>query len=195
MIITPMILADDYANKDYNFLNIKTTLDNNVNGGWDKIIPYVYLGGTSRSTKIDYTKDLFMPVESWEYEVCERGLSTQLASDDGSGVSTNSRSTYGIYSDTSTVIAYARIPSNLSESRLYEITWYFQPKDKDKYYVVDLVGTSGTKSIQAKLNAPANGGSSGYVAFYSNDTYTKAVMTYDSIAHDYRIINVSDTNR
>jgi hypothetical protein len=148
---------------------------------------------------IDFSKDFWMPIQPWEYEVCSRGLSTQLVYEGGAGVGSIFS---GIYADTVTVAAYKRTPErnvDTDASMLYEVAWYFHPANNGKYYDIKLVNTktNENKVIQEKTGASTKSGDSGYVAFYSVTNYDKVVLNDESTPKEYRfnIVNTTDADR
>jgi hypothetical protein len=159
---------------------------------------------SSDTGNIDYSKDFWMPIESWEYTVCSRGLSTQLTENGVSSAGVGSSSPSGIYADAFSVAAYQRYSdinstdSNTTDEFLYEITWYFQPamlNDNGYYYYVNLTGPDGNKELLVKGEASRKTGSSGYDAFYSTAKYTKVILYYANTPHAFPIVSVNDTNR
>ena len=160
---------------------------------------WLYNARKYNTVNMDFTKDFWMPIQPWEYEVCSRGLSTQLTYENGAGVGSTFSS---IYDDTVTVAAYKRTPvRNLDAdaSMLYEISWYFHPAKEGKYYDIKLISrkTSDSKVIQTKAGANTKSGDSGYVAFYSATDYDTVVLTDESTPKEYRfaIINTTDADR
>jgi hypothetical protein len=152
------------------------------------------------STKIDYGKDFWMPIEPWEYTVCSRGLSTQLSENgvDSGGSGTSGPS--GIYDDAISIAAYQRYSTvNNTDLFFYEITWYFQPKTVGENtgfnYYVNVTGPGGNRVVQGKKGAGQRTGDSGYSAFYAKENYTQVIFYYDKASHKFPIIPVKDVNR
>jgi len=165
------------------------------NTGW-----WLYNSGKYNSiNNMDFSKDFWMPIQPWEYEVCSRGLSTQLTYENGAGLESVFS---GIYDDTVTVAAYKRIPernANIDSSMLYEVSWYFHPANTERHYNVILLNTKTmeNKTIQSTADASAKTGASGYVAFYSVKDYDKVVLRDESTPKEFTfiIIATNDTSR
>jgi hypothetical protein len=126
----------------------------------------------------DYSKDFWMSIEPWEYQVCSRGLSTQLTDEDGV-VATGG----GIYSATESVtVAAYKTFTKIGDPFLYEITWYIQPSGAEGfYYTVDVREREHdglNKFVQESTGAGQRTGSSGYVPFYSTVNYNFVVLKY-----------------
>jgi hypothetical protein len=191
---------NNLQNDDYNFMNLKE-IKTNASGflNWGKGWWYYNARSYNSINEMDFSKDFWMPIAPWEYEVCSRGLSTQLVYENGAGVG----STWsGIYGDAATVAAYRRMPernSNIDNMLLYEISWYFHPADKGKYYNLKLVNsiTGASKEIQPKTGASKRTGGSGYKAFYSADVYDRVILTDESTPKEFLfyVIPANDSNR
>lgn len=187
-------------NDDYNFLSLKEIGNKTYVGvGWEKGWWYYNARSYNTVTELDFSKNFWMPIAPWEYEVCSRGLSTQLVYEEGAGVGSMWS---GIYADAVTVEAYRRTPlrnNDVGNSLLYEVSWYFHPSDKGKYYSLKLTNsaTGVSKVIQERVGASTKSGGSGYSAFYSAEKYDKAVLSDESTPREYTfyIVNETDASR
>lgn len=186
---------------DYTFLNLKDVSNKTymrVNDADFRDWWYYNARRYNSVDSIDFSKDFWMAIEPWEYEVCSRGLSTQLAYEGNAGAGSMFS---GIYADTVTVAGYKRVPERnaaTDPSKLYEISWYFHPANEGKYYSIKLIGPNGaSKDIQARTGASKKNGATGYVALYSSVDYNKIILSDESTPQEYtfNIIETKDSNR
>jgi hypothetical protein len=187
-------------NYDYSFLSMKKITNSTYMKIFDSKGWWYYNARRYNSVDaIDFNKDFWMPIQPWEYEVCSRGLTTQLTYEGNAGAGSIFS---GIYADTITVAAYKRAPernANTDPSLLYEVSWYFHPADRGRYYSVRLVNsvTGASKDIQARAEASKGSGAAGYVAFYSVTDYDKVILDDESTPQEFtfNIVRTTDPNR
>lgn len=141
-------------------------------------------------SNMDFSKDFWLPIEPWEYEVCRYGLSTQLTPQKNQAGIGGS-----VYNTTITVTAsqfYA--PGN--NSYLYEVSWYVHPSgETGGYYTINLIGSGIDDIFIQKTGAGQRRGSQGYNAFYSSKNYTKVKLTYEGTTYPFEIVPTLDKNR
>jgi hypothetical protein len=204
LVVTTLVLGATRANQeedyDQSFLNMKNIVNKTYMEVFDAKGWWYYNARSYNSIDlIDFRKDFWMPIEPWEYEVCSKGLSTQLTYEGNAGAGSIFS---GIYADTVTVAAYKLLPertSDIDSSKLYEVSWYFHPADNGKYYSIKLVNSVNGKSkiVQARTGASTKSGAAGYYAFYSIDDYDKVVLSDESTPQDFtfNIVEGKDSNR
>ncbi len=162
--------------------------DNVVHSLWDT---HYDDDGLVAYNKMDFTKDFWQPIESWEYDVCSQGLSTNLeykpigASIGGS-----------IYATTVTLSASQLYVSERNDSYLYEVSWYVHPKGTiGDYYTINLIGTNIDDVLKEKTGAGQIRGDQGYIAFYATRNYTNVRLVYANEPYEFIIVPKVDINR
>jgi hypothetical protein len=189
------------TNYDNSFMKLKEIVNKTYTERWIETNDWWYYNARKYNSvdSMNFEKDFWMPIEPWEYEVCSRGLTTQLTYEGNAGAGSMFS---GIYADTVTLAAYKRVPErniDVDPSMLYEVSWYFHPTGEGKYYNVKMISSStgASKEIQARTGASKRSGSVGYVAFYSATNYDKVVLSDESTPQDYsfNIVPTNDSNR
>jgi hypothetical protein len=208
LLVDGVVLAEDESGKyntyDTSFIDSKYSAYSKYMGdSYTFQVLNPFTGRTNLNRNTDYTKDFWLPIEDWEYQVCTQGLSTQLQDSDWTSSGSGSQAWSGIYGDAVSVQAYRKYSTNTNYGNntfLYEVAWYFQPSDKDTKYFVNMTGKIGSVLISKLKLATVKKGESGYYAFYSNNTYDKVILTEqitssEQITHQFNIVSKLDAAR
>jgi hypothetical protein len=184
---------DRQTENEYTFIDKSMWTDQSLSKYGDTVLHSLWVPHTAGGTtyhNMDFTKDFWQPIESWEYQVCSQGLSTALAPK-GNQVELGG----SIYDTTITATASQAYVSQGNDSYLYELSWYVHPSGDGYHYSINLIGPGVDDVVKSKVDVGQLRGDQGYITFYSAKNYTKVKVIYNDTQYLFEIASAKDTNR